>query len=238
MVEKYFDHHVHNGFSRCVKVPFSVESAFNVARARGFIEGIGITNHCHMNSPDQSHLEPTRMAIDQLNSRLGETRVLLGVELDIDHPSGRFVLSEKSLSIVDYVVAGPHNMPHRSLAFPDMEREDFDEYFAVLHDILVNSFEKNPIDIWPHPFLQEIEIGGTTFEKYIFDILDDVLPVLAEKGIAMEISSTFLRDKDGTVEIRNKSDKDPGWLQIAKITNKIYKLANDFGKISFSFASD
>ncbi|MFX0098044.1 MAG: hypothetical protein ACFFCS_00575 [Candidatus Hodarchaeota archaeon] len=235
---RYFDHHCHNGHSRCVKVPYSIEDGLNRALDRGFVEGIGITNHCHMNSPEQEHLKQSREEIDKINQERRDEKVLLGVELDIDHPSGKFVLKKESLELVDYVLAGPHNMPHKSLAFPDMEREDFDEYFGVLHDILVNSLDRNPINIIPHPFLQEIEIGGVFFEKEIFNILPDVLSILAEKGIAMEISSTFHRDKQGTVEIFALGNKDDSWIQIIKMTSKIYQEALRYADIMFSFGSD
>lgn len=235
---KFFDHHVHSGYSRCVKEPFRIKDGLDHALDRGFVEGIGITNHCHFNSPEQDHLKISRAEIDEINDTRGQKRVLLGVELDIDHPSGKFVLKKESLDLVDYVLAGPHNMPHKSLAFPDMEQEDFDEYFEALHDILVNSLEKNPIDIIPHPFLQEIEIGGSFFEKEIFAILPDLLDVLAEKGIAMEISSTFHRDKQDTVKIFSPTNEEDGWLQIIKMTCRIYKEALKRHEIKFSFASD
>jgi len=237
-MRKYFDHHCHSGYSRCVKVPYAIKDGLKRAISRGFVEGIGITNHCHFNSPEQDHLKQSREEIDRLNQDLGDTKVLLGVELDIDHPSGKFVLTKESLDLVDYVLAGPHNMPHKSLAFPDMAQEDFDEYFGVLHDILVNSLEKNPIDIIPHPFLQEIEIGGSFFEKEVFAILPDILDVLAEKGIAMEISSTFHRDKQDTVELFSPGNNEDGWLQIIKMTSKIYKEALKRHDLKFSFASD
>ncbi|MHA1792068.1 MAG: PHP domain-containing protein [Promethearchaeota archaeon] len=237
-MKRFFDHHVHTGYSRCVSKPYSVEDGLKAALDRGFIEGIGISNHCHFNSPDQDHLFITREEINAVNEAVGETKVLLGVELDIDHPDGMFKLTRESLSVLDYVVAGPHNMPHRSLALPDLEKDEIDEYFGVLRDILVNSFSKNPIDIWPHPFLQEIEIGGLFFKEQIFEILEDVLPVIEEKEIAVEISSTFYRDKKSPPLSREPSNELNGWLEIVKITTQIYKKMLETTSVKFSFASD
>ncbi len=235
---KYFDHHVHTGHSRCVKVPYTLDAAVDRALARGFIEGFGSTNHVHFNSPEQSHLALTRAAIDEINAKLGRTFILLGAEVDVDHPTGRFTITKQSLDILDYIIAGPHNQPHRSLAMDGMGKEEFDEYFEALEAIIVNSLSKNPVDVWVHPFLQEIEISGEYFANYLFPILDKVLPVLKEKGIAMEISSTFPRDKNDSVEVFGPGPRVEGWLQVARMTSKIYKAALDFGGIKFSFASD
>nr|MDO8088005.1 hypothetical protein [Candidatus Sigynarchaeum springense] len=235
---KYFDHHVHTGHSRCVKVPYALDAAVDRALARGFIEGFGSTNHVHFNSPDQSHLPVTRREIDEINAKRGKPFILLGAEVDVDHPSGRFTLTKQSLDILDYVIAGPHNQPHRSLAMDGMGKEEFDEYFEALEAIIVNSLSKNPVDVWVHPFLQEIEISGECFSDYLFPILDKVLPVMKDKGIAMEISSTFPRDKGDTVEIFKPGPRVDGWIQVARMTSKVYKAALDYGGITFSFASD
>nr|MDO8119618.1 hypothetical protein [Candidatus Sigynarchaeota archaeon] len=163
----FFDHHTHNGFSRCVKEPYTIDQAIARGLERGTIDSIGITNHVHFNSPDQAHLKESRVHVDDFNAkhcRKGSVFALLGVEVDIDHPSGRFVLSPQTVDLVDYIIGGPHNQPHRSLAFPDIEAEEIDEYFDTLASILVKGLGKNPIDIWVHPFLQEIEIGGDYFE--------------------------------------------------------------------------
>ena len=82
------------------------------------------------------------------------------------------------------------------------------------------------------------EIGGEFFEKEIFNILPEELSILAEKGIAMEISSTFHRDKQDTVEIFAPGNKEDGWIQILKMTSKVYKEALENDKIMFSFGSD
>ncbi|HME51282.1 MAG TPA: hypothetical protein VKM55_03635 [Candidatus Lokiarchaeia archaeon] len=235
---QFFDHHVHTNYSRCVHQPYSIDAALEVALGRGFIEAIGITNHVHFNSPEQEHLKKSRTEIDTINEVAGEPRVLLGVEVDVDHPSGRFVLSDASLAIVDYVIAGPHNLPHESLAMEGMGPEEFSEYFGSLEEILLNSLSKNPIDIWVHPFLQEIEIGGEYFAEYIFHMLPGILDVLESNRIAMEISATFPRDKGYPLKVPGANMLEEAWLQIARITSTIYKMALDHGGISFSFASD
>ncbi|NMC06028.1 MAG: hypothetical protein GYA24_12505 [Candidatus Lokiarchaeota archaeon] len=235
---KYFDHHVHTGHSRCVKQPYTLDAALDLSLSRGFIEGFGSTNHVHFNSPDQSHLAITREQVDAINARRGKSFILLGAEVDIDHPSGRFTITKKTLDLLDYIIAGPHNQPHRSLAMDGMGKEEFDEYFEALEAIIINSLSRNPVDVWVHPFLQEIEIGGEFFQEYLLDILDDILPVLKEKGIAMEISATFPRDKGNQVEIFKPGLRIDGWLQVMHMITRIYKAALDFGGIKFSFASD
>nr|MDO8108947.1 hypothetical protein [Candidatus Sigynarchaeota archaeon] len=234
----FFDHHVHTGYSRCVKTPYAIKAALERALQRGYVEGIGITNHVHFNSPEQEHLVKSRAEIDALNRKLKAPRVLLGAEVDVDHPTGKFVLTKISQGLVDYVIAGPHNLPHQSLAMDGMDKEEFAEYFGTLEEIIVNSFSKNPVDIWVHPFLQEIEIGGEFFSEYIFAMLPRILTVLKECDIAMEISATFHRDKMDTVKIFKQGQHDEPWLQVIRITNKIYKAALDHGGINFSFGSD
>lgn len=229
---------MHTGYSRCVHEPYSIDAALEVALERGFVEGIGITNHVHFNSPEQEHLKISRTQIDAINEAVDEPRVLLGVEVDVDHPSGWFVLSEVSLALVDYVIAGPHNLPHESLAMDGMGPEEFSEYFGSLEKIIVNSLSKNPIDIWVHPFLQEIEIGGEYFASYIFHMLPGILDILEKNRIAMEISATFPRDKGYPLKVPGANTRDEAWVQVARITSTIYKMALDHGGISFSFASD
>lgn len=235
---KFFDHHVHTGYSRCVKAPYALDAAVDRALSRGFIEGFGSTNHVHFNSPDQSHLAITRSHVDEINARRGEPYILLGAEVDVDHPTGRFTITKQSLGVLDYIIAGPHNQPHKSLSMEGMGDEEFHEYFEALEAILVNSLSRNPIDVWVHPFLQEIEIGGEYFSDYLFPILENVLPVLKEKGIAMEISATYPRDKNDSVEIFRPGPRVEGWLQVARMTSRLYKAALDHGGIKFSFASD
>ncbi len=238
---KFFDHHTHNGFSRCVKEPYTIDQAIASGLARGTITSLGVTNHVHFNSPDQAHLRSSRVHVDDFNARhdcKDGIFALLGVEVDIDHPSGRFVLSKESVDLVDYIIGGPHNQPHRSLAFPDIEDEEIDEYFNSLASILVNGLGRNPIDIWVHPFLQEIEIGGDYFEDKVFSILPDVLQVLKDKGIAMEINTTFHRDKLDTVKIWRPGDSGDPWLRVISMITKVYKKALEYGSIKFSFGSD
>ncbi len=187
----------------------------------------------HFNSPDQSHLAISRGEIDEINVKHSEPFILLGAEVDVDHQSGRFTLTKQSLGILDYVIAGPHNQSHKSLAMDDMGTEEFDEYFEALKAVIIKS-----VDIWVHSFLQEIEIGRDYFVEYQFPIFEKVLPVLKDKGIAMEISSTFQRNKNDLVEIFKLGPRVEGWIKVARMTARIYNKALNFGSIKFSFASD
>ena len=75
----------------------------------------------------------------------------------------------------------------------DISNEEIADYFADLKLRLINSMKQIPFQIWPHPFLQEFETTGDRFWlEFIQPIFQDILPIIADKGIAMEFNTDLL----------------------------------------------
>ena len=230
-MKRWFDSHTHNGHSRCVHEPWAISDGWALALDRG-LSGLGITNHVHFNSPRQDFLPDLRAEIDAI----GNPNLLLGVELDIDDPHGRIVLQDDTLNILDYVIAGPHNMPTESLAFPDIEEDEIAEYFASLRDILVASLSAGPIDVWVHPFYQELSYAGK-FMHYIAPIYTECLELCAQKGIAVELTQAFQRDVV-PIEKEAWSDNNSFQKEVRAIVTGMVQEAVNVPEIQFSLASD
>jgi histidinol phosphatase-like PHP family hydrolase len=121
----------------------------------------------------------------------------------------------------------------------DIEPEDIENYFTSLKMILSNSFKKIPITIWAHPFLQEIEqFYDQYWDQYLEPILNEVLPICANKGIAIELSADFHRNFVNSEKGVQLIGGIPCYKRIFDMLSKIYKKALVYPEIKFSFASD
>ncbi len=230
MIE-FFDSHTHNGYSRCVKEPWSISDGWKKAKLRG-LNGLGITNHVHFNSPRQEFLASLRAEIN----RVPQANILLGVELDIDDPKGRIMLQKETLGILDYVIAGPHNMPTDSLNFPDIAQDEIEEYFSSLRSILTSSLKGGPINIWVHPFYQELHFGAR-FWPQIAPIYTDCLEICANRGIAIELTEAFNRDVL-PIEKQRQSDLAAFQKELVNLVKKMVVQAAGVPGLRFSLASD
>ncbi len=230
MVE-LFDSHTHNGYSRCVKEPWTISNGWKKAKSLG-LKGLGITNHVHFNSPRQEFLANLRNEINTIPN----ANILLGVELDIDDPKGRIMLQKETLDLLDYVIAGPHNMPTDSLNFPDIIQDEIVEYFSSLHDILVSSLKGGPINVWVHPFYQELHFGAK-FWPQIAPIYTECLEICANRGIAVELTEAFHRDVK-PIEKSRQSDLLAFQKELIKLVKKMVIQAASVPDLKFSLASD
>ena len=226
-----FDSHTHNGYSRCVKASWTVAEGWSYAKKRG-LKALGITNHVHFNSPRQEFLVDLRKEIDCIP----RANILLGVELDIDDPGGRIMLKKETLDLLDYVIAGPHNMPTDSLNFPDITQDEIDEYFVGLRSILVSSLKKGPINVWVHPFYQELHYGIKFWPK-IEPIYAECLEICANRGIAIELTEAFSRDVQ-PINKQQYPDLATFQKELLGIVKKMVVQAAQFPDLEFSLASD
>lgn len=226
-----FDSHTHNGHSRCVKDPWSISDGWKQAKARG-LKGLGITNHVHFNSPRQEFLANLREEIN----RIPRANILLGVELDIDDPKGRITLQKETLELLDYVIAGPHNMPTDSLNFPDIAQDEIEEYFSSLRSILVSSLKGGPINVWVHPFYQELHFG-IKFWSQIAPIYAECLEICANRGIAIELTEAFHRDVH-PIEKQRQSDLAAFQKELIDLVYQMITQAAHVPDLRFSLASD
>jgi histidinol phosphatase-like PHP family hydrolase len=229
-----YDYHSHNGYSRCVHNPYSIEKSWEQAQ-KTKIEKLGITNHVHFNSPIQDFLPKMKLEVESIQS----SNLLLGVELDVDSPQGKNVLHPDTYKIIDYVVAGPHNQATGFLKMPDIEEEEIDGYFENLREVLTNSLKKVDMQIWVHPFLQEFhEFGDLYWKKYLKPMLNDCLPICANKGIAIEISAAFHRENKVPEFQTHWTTWDAYYPTLKSMLKEIYQTALTYPEIPFSFGSD
>ncbi len=226
-----FDSHTHNGYSRCVKKIWTISDGWRQAKSRG-LKGLGITNHVHFNSPRQEFLAGLR---DEIN-RIPQANICLGVELDIDDPKGRIMLQKETLDILDYVIAGPHNMPTDSLNFSDIAQDEIEEYFSSLRNILVSSLKGGPIDAWVHPFYQELHFGAK-FWPQIAPIYAECLEICANRGIALELTEAFNRDVN-PIEMQRRGDLPAFKRELTNLVEKMVVQAAGVPDLQFTLASD
>ncbi len=236
LMYEIWDYHAHNGYYRGSGEIWPPEVGLKRANIQG-LAGLGIANKVEFNHPNHSWIPVARKTIDCV----GTAKLLLGIELDIGHPSGKTVLDGNYLQYLDYIIAGPHNQPVQTLTWEDLEDEDLQEYFDSYRNILLHSLEnpKNPIDIWAHPFLQEIEYTGAKYEQWLLPIFENVLEVCAQMNIALEINENFFRKqfppKMSTLWWKNNAMYfQEKYLFLRRLFKKALRETN----LEFCFASD
>ncbi len=199
------------------------------------IERLGIADKVEFNHPRTDFIPILRKEIDAL----ANPAILLGVELDIGHPSGLCVLPPDVATQLDFVIAGAHNQPVKTLTWPDIASEDIEEYFTSYGDILYNSIRNAPVTIWAHPFLQEVEYTGRKYWSLLEPIFRHMCGLCAEKGIALEINENYFRKRQPPADTR-------AWWPSAKdyyqekqhLLLEMFDIANAEFELQFSFASD
>jgi len=228
-----------------VKSPWTIEEGALKAEKttiKGYeIGGFGITNHVHFNSPDQEFLHDLRKEIDSVQEKHPKIQIFLGVELDIDGDDGKFTLLPSTMEIIDYIIAGPHNQIHRCLAWEDLEEDDMEDYFTSLRNRILNGLEKNPVSVWVHPFLQEIEAYADMYWEQLEPIFNAALKILDKKKIAYEINGSWYRTTRQPL-IENWQER---WASIEAYNAEIQarlkymlKEASAYDNILFSLGSD
>jgi histidinol phosphatase-like PHP family hydrolase len=228
------DYHTHNGYYRGTGEEWTYSEGWTKAQTLG-IQKFGIADKVEFNHPNQDFIPI--LAAERDNC--ANPNLLLGIEIDIGHPSGKIVLDQQMLPYLDYVIAGPHNQPVQTLMWSDLDDEDREEYFSSYRDILVNSFLQGPIDIWAHPFLQEIENCGDRYLPQLLPIFQEMLNVCQKKNTALEINENYFRRKNRPEKNKLWWHSDPEYYASKyHILDKLFTFALHETDISFSFASD
>ncbi len=228
------DYHTHNGFYRGESEIWTCAEGWKQASSKK-IELLGIADKVEFNHPRTDFIPILRKEIDALANPM----VLLGVELDIGHPSGLCVLPPDVASQLDFVIAGAHNQPVKTLTWTDMAPQDIEEYFTSYGEILCNSIRNAPVTIWAHPFLQEVETTGRKYWPHLEPIFRRMCGLCAERGIALEINENYFRKHKPPAEVA-------GWWSNARnyyqekhhLLLEMFDIANAEYGLQFSFASD
>ncbi|MHA1340991.1 MAG: PHP domain-containing protein [Promethearchaeota archaeon] len=245
------DYHTHNGFYRGSGEIWFIKEGIEVAKSRN-IKLLGISPKLESKKQDfikKLYLEKKNL-IDKNTKNcenncddVQDISIFTGIELDISDPNGKILLMKENHRFLDFVMAAPHQMPDRSLAWEDLDKEDIDEYFGLLKDILINTFSKNKgiINIWAHPFLQEIQIAADIYRPYILDILKEVIEVCKNNNIAIEINENYFRKQTPSLDSKKRwkefADQNTYFARKIRILEEIFSYALK-NSIKFTFGSD
>jgi histidinol phosphatase-like PHP family hydrolase len=231
---KYPDYHTHNGYYRGSGEEWTAAEGWAIAQQRQ-ISLLGITNKVEYNHPSHDFIPILNKEIKDLRN----PHVLMGIELDIGHPSGKNVLDPTYLPYLDFIIAAPHNQPAKTLAWDPLDEEDRAEYFGTLRDILVNSFKNAPVDIWAHPFLQEIDLTADYYRADLIPIFHEMLSLAANQGFSFEINENYFRTKAPPKESAHffKNAEDYYHKKLAFL-EELFSLALHDSHVLFTFASD
>ena len=236
MIKNRIDYHNHNGFYRGSNQIWSISQGWLVAQKKG-ISHFGVSPK--LESSKQDFILFLREELNKIKNEKPNENIFFGIELDIKNTNGKTQLIKENNAKLDYVIMGPHQMPHRSLVWEDLDEEDIDEYFGSLRDILFNSMKNNRVDIWAHPFLQEIQISAGKFMGKMEPIMREILELCENKGIAIEINENYFRKNKPPEESKklwNSSEK--YYSEKIKTLKKLFGIALNDYNVKFTFASD
>ena len=219
---KKYDYHTHNGYSGCAsKHPYSVKDGWKTAQDRGLIKW-GISNHYPTRREYGNYFPKLRKEVDAMEN----VRILLGVEMELEHEEGLNGLPDDIFKQLDYVIGSSHHQPMGFLKMPDLTDADIGEFFESYRNVLVNSLKRLPIDIWGHPFLQELQHFGDRFwDSYLKPIFEECLDICADKQIAIELTPTY----------HNKCQAQPTTFPVLE---KMYAMAVKHTAVPFVTSSD
>lgn len=235
MIKNRIDYHTHDGFYRGSGEIWKIIQGWQVAKDKD-ISILGISPKLESN--EQSFISYLKLEIESLKD-LKDPTILLGIEVDCRDSNGSLFLKQENYQFLDYVMVGPHNLPTHSLSLPDLDEIDYQEYFDELCIILKNSLYKNPVTIWVHPFLQEVDLFAARFWKYLEPIYMEVLDLCQKKSIALEINANYFRSKKPATNL-SFYWKSPEIYYAEKISvlKKMFLIAKNEFNVMFSFGSD
>ena len=169
---------------------------------------ITITDHCECNlywqdgydqTIRQSYLETRQAAI----AYTGKLRVLAGIELG--QPMQDLAVAEDALSMgeLDFVLGSLHNIRGRPDFYElDYRTESVEDLFNAYLDELMEMVEWGKFDSLAHltyPLRYIVGEAGIPLDFVRFDRkMEAILRRLAEKGIALEVNTSGLRQKIGS----------------------------------------
>ncbi len=233
-IQNLVDYHTHNGYYRGTQEVWSLQEGWEQAQTTG-LKRLGISNKIEFNHPKQDFVPLLRRELDELEN----SAVLLGVELDFGDMEGTNVMKESTLELVDFVIGAPHNHPVYSLLFPDIEEEEIEEHFAVLRNILYNSLKNCPVDIWGHPFLQELNFTGNKYRSYIVPMFHELCELCANQNIAFEINSNYFRITTPKKKVAHYWNTSREYYdEKMDLLSELCTIALNNYDLKFSFASD
>lgn len=198
-----------------------MKEGWQVIQERGITKW-GISNHYPTRSEYGNYIPSLRQEVDWLET----DKILLGVEMELEHEDGTNEIPPDILKHLDFVIGSSHHQPMGFLNLPDITEDEIGEFFTSYRNVLINSFNKLQIDIWGHPFLQELQHFGDRFwNNYLKPLWYECLEVCADKHIAIELTPTY----------DNKCKKQPTTYPVL---DEMYRIAMENSNIMFVTSSD
>jgi len=219
---KLYDFHTHNGYSGCAsKYPYSIAEGWKAIQKRGIVKW-GISNHYPTRPVYGDYIPALRKEVDDMENE----NILLGVELEMKSEDGESVLLPHHYHQLDYIIGSVHELPHDFLTLPDITEDEIADFFASFRRILINGFEKIPVRIWGHPFMNEFEkFGGKYWKDYLLPIFQDCLEVIAKRNIAIDINPSYA----------GKCARHP---EVSNVLDDLFTLAMNTPDVYFVTSSD
>jgi putative hydrolase len=184
------EHHVH---TRRTDGQGTVEELLQMARRRG-IRSVAFTEHVRRDTDWFGEF-----ADEVRKAALGfpELAVLVGCEAKALDPDGGLDVSEEILDEADIVLGSVHRIPDGNGGFRHFPSMDPVELADQEYRFALGLLRSAPIDVLAHPGgMSQRHHGSFPMEHF-----RNLLAVSRERDIAIEISSSYLRDFEGFLEL-------------------------------------
>lgn len=206
-MQKYIDLHTHSSFS--FDGVNSVTEMVSRAEELGLF-ALAITDHCEMNDFEvgkyHEKIEGAIDEIDRIFEESAERRLLLLKGMEMGQALERKDLSDQFYEHIfpktDFILASLHNL----IDYPDFYYLDYDRenvpdllkrYFTELNNLAQwGKFDSMAHITYPMRYLAENKNITINLEP-VRDLIDSMLLTIAERGLAVEVNTSGLRQPLG-----------------------------------------
>ncbi len=207
------DLHVH---TRRTDGEEEIETILRAASERG-LRRIAFTEHVRR---DSSWFHDFAREVRDRSRAHPHLEVLVGCETKALDPSGAIDASEAILDECDIVLGSVHRFPDPAGGFVDTARYGPEELARSECELAMGLLRSGHIDVLAHP-------GGMYARRHGRDLPGDLLrPLVAtaiERGVAVEINSSYARDLEGLLSLLDELDP------LVSIASDVHRL-RDLGR--------
>jgi putative hydrolase len=176
----------------------TVEELLQMARQRG-IRSIAFTEHVRR---DTGWFVEFADEVREAAARFPELSVLVGCEAKALDPYGGLDVSEEILAEADIILGSVHRIPDDTGGFRVLGSMDQTELAEQEYQFAVGLLRGAPIHVLAHPGGMSQRFHGSFPTEHFRSLLE----ISRERDIAVEISSSYLRDPEGFLELCMKMD--------------------------------
>ncbi|ASY72198.1 putative hydrolase [Sinorhizobium fredii] len=189
----------------------TVLEVLQTAKKRGLAE-LAFTEHVR---EDTSWFPDFKAEIYSAVDAVGDMRVYVGCETKAMDDDGRLDVSQSVLDACDIVLGVVHRLPDGQGGYLDFKQLSFEETAEIEFRLSMGMIANAPIDVLGHPGGMSLRRYGRFPEDYFRALMKATL----ERGIAIEINSSYLDDM-------------PGFLALCDEINPFVSIGSDAHKLS------